>query len=750
MKNNYTNPFVLLVLIFSFSCFAKSDFRTPLTAVAVVLQPISCALNSAGTINIYASGGTGSYLFSLSDSNGTIIVNYQASGTFFIIQPGTYTFTVKDADNNTYSDIITMTAPPPLFNSIYVNGSTINCYANGGTPPYQYGLDPGNPVIFQFSNVFSGLSPGIYQVIVQDANGCTFTQTVIVENNLNVTATSTYVDFNNDGFTNVGDIINYAFTVNNSYPNTPIDNIYITSSNCTISGAAIPTLSANTTDYSNFTGTHTITQSEINAGLVVMNATGTGYIVGGPVGSMQITSTVAKDTVLPIADGIRLIAFVDTNANNIQDAGEPIYTQGNFNYQLNGGAPINTWGNTSNGYVIYENNAANIFNLNFVNNNTLAFNLVTASYTNVSVAAGSGITTYYFPLTANSFTDAAVSLYNYSFPPRPGFTYLNRVYFQNSGSQNIPAGTVTFTKDSNLTILSTNPPTTATATGFTYDFTNLAAGTDGFIDVTMQVPTIPTISLGTNVINAASIAVAADALAANNNASLTQTVVGSYDPNDKTESHGEKILFSSFNANEYLNYTIQFENTGTANAVNVRVTDVLDARLDETSIRMVKASNSNVVKRVGNTVTWNFDAIELPPSVANTQIGHGFINFKIKPKAGFAVGDIIVNKANIYFDFNPAIITNECKTEFVAALSNNDFAFNDFSFYPNPVSNILSVSNNSIIDSVNISSVLGQNVLTSKINDFQSTIDLSTLTSGVYIAEFLSNGAAKRIKIVKE
>ena len=743
MKNNYTNPFVLLALIFSFSCFAKSDFRTPLTAVAIVTQ-VSCA--SGGTVVIQASGGTAPYLYAL--MNGIVTQPLQSSNLFTNLSPGAlYNFQVLDANNDIFYGSFTINPLPQLVCSSTVTGNTVTMTATGGSPPYQYALD-GLP--FQNSNILSGLQPGTYVFTIIDSNSCSCNQVFTILNNLNVTATSTYVDFNNDGFTNVGDVINYTFTVNNSYPNNSIDNINITSSNCIISGTTIPTLATNATNYSSFTGTHTITQSEINAGLVIMNASGTGYIPGGPLGSMQIASTVAKDTVLPIADGIHLIAFIDANANTIQDAGEPIYTQGNFNYQLNGGAPINAWGNTSNGYVIYENNAANVFNLNFVNNNALAFNLVTASYSNISVAAGSGITTYYFPLTANAYTDASVSLYNYSAPPRPGFTYSNRVYFQNSGSQNIPAGTVTFTKDVNLTILSTNPPTTATATGFTYDFTNLAAGTDGFIDVTMQVPTIPTISLGTNVVNTAAIAVASDALAANNNASLTQTVVGSYDPNDKTESHGEKILFSSFNANEYLNYTIQFENTGTANAVNVRVTDVLDARLDETSIRMVKASNSNVVKRVGNTVTWNFDAIELPPSVANTQIGHGFINFKIKPKAGFAIGDIIVNKANIYFDFNPAIITNECKTEFVAALSNDNFAFNDFSFYPNPVSNILTVSNNSVIDSVTISSVLGQNVLTSKINDIQSTIDLSTLTSGIYIAEFLSNGAAKRIKIVKE
>ena len=542
MKNNYTNPFVLLALIFSFSCFAKSDFRTPLTAVAIVTQ-VSCA--SGGTVVIQASGGTAPYLYAL--MNGIVTQPLQSSNLFTNLSPGAlYNFQVLDANNDIFYGSFTINPLPQLVCSSTVTGNTVTMTATGGSPPYQYALD-GLP--FQNSNILSGLQPGTYVFTIIDSNSCSCNQVFTILNNLNVTATSTYVDFNNDGFTNVGDVINYTFTVNNSYPNNSIDNINITSSSCTISGATIPTLAANATNDFNFTGTNTITQSEINSGLVVMNATATGT-VGGPLGSGQITSTVSKDTVLPIADGIRLVVFIDANTNNIQDAGEPIYSQGNFNYQLNGGAPINTWGNTSNGYVIYENNAANVFNLNFVNNNTLAFNLVTASYTNVSVAAGSGITTYYFPLTANVFTDASVSLYNYSFPPRPGFTYLNRVYFQNSGSQNIPAGTVTFTKDSNLTILSTYPPTTATATGFTYDFTNLSAGTDGFIDVTMQVPTIPTISLGTNVLNTASIAVASDALAANNNASLTQTVVGSYDPNDKTESHGEKILFSSFNANE--------------------------------------------------------------------------------------------------------------------------------------------------------------------------------------------------------
>ena len=736
MKNNYKILFILLAFFFSFT---KNFAQTPLTATIVVTQPLTCT--SSATITIVASGGTAFYLYSFDN------LNFSGINAYIMGQPGTYTFHVKDSNNEIFIGTYTLVGPSPIYCSATSSGNNISVFAQAGSPPYTYSfLQDGVPIIAPTSGSFmSNLVTGVYTYIVQDTFGCSCSGTVFVGPNLNLSATSAYEDFNNDGFTNVGDVVNYVFTVTNYNSNETITSIDVTSPNCTISGATIPSLAPNTSDSTNFTGIHTITQSEINQGFVVINAEASGTIAGNPTSS-QISNNIS----LTISDGIKLIAFVDDNGNNIQDTGEATYTQGNFTYQLNGGSAINTWGNTTSGYLIYENNVANVFNLSFTNNNILAFNLVTANYSNVSVAAGSGITTYYFPLTANIYTDAAISLNNINAPPRPGFTYSNRVFYQNTGSLNIPLGTVTFTKDSQLTILSTNPATTTTATGFTYDFTNLAPNTDGFIDVLMQVPTIPTVSLGNIVNNSASIAVTSDAVSSNNNASLSQTIVGSYDPNDKTESHGEKILFSSFAANDYLNYTIQFENTGTSNAVNVKVTDVLDAKLDETSIRMISASSANVAKRVGNNITWNFDGIELPPSVANTQIGHGYINFKIKPKPGFALGDIIFNKANIYFDFNPAIITNDCKTEFVATLKSDDFAFNDFKFYPNPIKNTLSFTNNSVIDSVTITSILGQNVSNVNVNDFQSIIDLSFLPSGVYIADFLSNGTPKKVKLVKE
>jgi len=61
------------------------------------------------------------------------------------------------------------------------NGADLSCSnaadgqitvtASGGTTPYQYSKD--NGATYQSSNVFSGLSAGIYQIVVKDANGCT-------------------------------------------------------------------------------------------------------------------------------------------------------------------------------------------------------------------------------------------------------------------------------------------------------------------------------------------------------------------------------------------------------------------------------------------------------------------------------------------------------------------------------------------------------------------------------------------------
>ena len=449
-------------------------------------------------------------------------------------------------------------------------------------------------------------------------------------------------------------------------------------------------------------------------------------------------------------NGIKLNAFLDTNGNGIQNSGEQSFIYGNYTYQINNGAVINLSSN-NNGVILYESNPANSYNLTFTVNSSNAsqYTVTNSSYSNITVANNSGITTYNFPVTQSPFNDLSISIQQIA-GPRPGFIYSNKILFKNLGIQTIASGTITFNVNNIVTISTYPSGANPNATGFTYPFTNLLPYESRYIYVYFQVPTIPTVNIGQLLTNSASITIpVGDINMANNTSTLTQDIRSSYDPNDKQESHGGKIVHSTFTSNDYLTYTIQFENTGNANAINVRVNDILDTKLDETSIRMVDASNAYVLERVGSNLNWKFDGINLPPSVANTQIGHGYITFQIKPKPGYAIGDIIPNFASIYFDFNPAIVTETCNTEFVAALTNENFAFNNFNFYPNPVKDNLKISNNSVIDSVEILSLLGQKMFAKNVNSLETELNLSELSSGIYFVKVTSEGQEKTVKISK-
>jgi uncharacterized repeat protein (TIGR01451 family) len=265
----------------------------------------------------------------------------------------------------------------------------------------------------------------------------------------------------------------------------------------------------------------------------------------------------------------------------------------------------------------------------------------------------------------------------------------------------------------------------------------------------VTIPPIPTVNLGQLVTHSVTIDCASDVDLSNNNAALTQLVVGSYDPNEKSESHGGKIGLDHFNNNDYLYYTVQFENTGTANAQFIRVDDNLDAGLDESTFEMISASHTVNTKREGNQLTWHFYNINLPPTVNNPASSHGYVHFKIKPKTGYAVGDIIPNKASIYFDYNPAIITNTCNTEFFQTLGNPSFIANTITLYPNPASNSVQITNslNETITNIAIYEVSGKLVKQiSGANQSQITVDLQNLAKGLYFLEIATASNTKQIK----
>jgi hypothetical protein len=453
--------------------------------------------------------------------------------------------------------------------------------------------------------------------------------------------------------------------------------------------------------------------------------------------------------------GFRLNAFLDSNSNGTQDTGEQNFPLGQFHYVMNQNGNTHHIIAPNGVYNIYDINPANSYNLSYtVNANyTANYTVTPASYSNVNVVVGSGMQVYNFPVrVTNNYADIATILVPTQ-QPRPGFTYTNKIIYTNLGTQTVASGTITFNKDARVTITgNTQTGTIATPTGFTYDFTNLLPFEVRMMTVTMQVPTIPAVALGNLLTNSVSITpLTGDVVPANNAASICQIVVGSYDPNDKMEAHGEQILHSSFTANDYLTYTIRFENTGTSSAINVRVNDVLDSKLDENSIKMESASHVYVMDRIGNNINWRFDNIELPATSMNPSGSKGYIQFKIKPKPGYAVGDIIPNTGSIFFDYNPAIITNTFHTQFVAALAVDEFENGSFVFYPNPASDFVTVSlkdSTNSISTISVYDVLGKMILQKTAHDSitTDTVDLSSVNPGIYFIEVQTENNVKVVK----
>ena len=73
-----------------------------------------------------------------------------------------------------------------------------------------------------------------------------------------------------------------------------------------------------------------------------------------------------------------------------------------------------------------------------------------------------------------------------------------------------------------------------------------------------------------------------------------------------------------------------------------------------------------------------------------------------------------------------------------------------FSIYPNPAINRLNISAKEVIQSASIFNVLGKKVMSLNINKTSESIDVSNLTSGIYLVKYDVNGTIGTAKFIKE
>ncbi|MFN8300071.1 MAG: T9SS type A sorting domain-containing protein [Chitinophagales bacterium] len=378
--------------------------------------------------------------------------------------------------------------------------------------------------------------------------------------------------------------------------------------------------------------------------------------------------------------------YYDVNNNQIWDAGELGIANQAVSISL--GANYTTLTNSQGNYYVYVPTGS--FNVTPHISGPASGYPVNPQFHFVTVS-GYGITSAnnnFGVAVPSSFCNSSTSVYAVGAPPRPGFTNQVNITFTNQFSALPAAASLRLYYDAQQQVSSTSSGALLIDTVnhfIEWHFTNLMPGNYysayGIFNTPVATP------LGTVFNYRGQISDVSCSSTDTSDVIEQLIVVGSYDPNDKSVSpvgdHNGTVP-----TNSTLRYTIRFQNTGTFMAETVKIMDTLSNYLDPTTLQVLAASHNYAVQIDGQKVRFTFANINLPDSFSNEPQSHGFIQFSVKPKSPVVPGSSFSNTGYIYFDFNPAVVTNSVATvlDNISGLSEPATAASLY-VYPNPSHN---------------------------------------------------------------
>ena len=505
----------------------------------------------------------------------------------------------------------------------------------GGATPYSYNWSTGTGNV----PTQNALYPGQYSVVVTDNNGCTLSvPNIVVGGQINMGVTGVVTNATSSSYSGAIDI-----TVTNATNPTFIWSTGATTED--ISGLSRGFYTVSVTNPA--TGCvverlYRVTSPSSGGGGGGGSGGGGGIsvphsIISGFVGDVSATNTCAGGYALRN----RMV--------RLQPTGQVAFTDRYGRYSF-------TVYNPGNYTVEYINNDPNATVLCPIGNSIAVSNLTIGNN-----SFGNNFYVAYPPR-----LDLTISLLDYS-NATPGFPYVTRIRYCNKGNT-FRSGTIEYDYENFLGFQDIRSNGTQLTfhdianDRFNWAFNNLSPNQCRTLSVIFTVP-VGT-ALGTNITGVARVLPIANDVNPTDNTDSEQTeVVGSYDPNDK-----QVDLYRTGNAwdggsiyttDNTLEYTIRFQNTGTAPAQFVVVRDTLDVNLLPETVREIDSKHDMEVSlEDGNILVFTFNNINLPDSSVSQEQSIGFIHFKIDRVAGLPVGTQISNQAAIYFDYNAPIFTN--------------------------------------------------------------------------------------------
>ncbi|HNR18811.1 MAG TPA: T9SS type A sorting domain-containing protein [Bacteroidia bacterium] len=443
------------------------------------------------------------------------------------------------------------------------------------------------------------------------------------------------------------------------------------------------------------------------------------------------------DVVMP-SHYISGYVFYDLNQNGVKDVGE----SGVPNVIVYSSTLQTAFYTDNTGYYYIVSSAGNhTFNVNAGINYTTS---TPSSYTvNVTGAMTTG-NDFGLVSSAPNYS-GSVQLDGLSFP-RCFFQVPYQLKFKNTSPTAYNANAYVVLADSVGFVSSTPAPSSVNGDTVFYNISNLQPYQPySYVSLTLQMPqTIPQ-----TIVNSAYL----QALDGSGNVmntisySLIQTVLCSFDPNDKAVSP------PGFYAQHYtlftdtLEYLIRFQNTGNDTAFKVVVRDQLDSDLNRSTFEVLGSShNMSTMLAPTGLVSFTFDNILLVDSNTNEPASHGWIKYKIRPVSGLAPNTVVTNEALIYFDFNPPVVTNSVFNTLVAVIpvGVNDIEnkSDGVKVVPSPAQNeahLYFENKNQTLYFLNVYSTTGKRIHRDVTQTGHYMIDTEQLTNGLYFYEITDN-----------
>ncbi|OIQ30886.1 MAG: chromophore lyase [Bacteroidetes bacterium MedPE-SWsnd-G2] len=165
-------------------------------------SPITCPSNTATVTIASVTGGTGVLEYQII-APASYATAYQISNAFPGLEPGTYTFQVRDENDCIYSESITINPiPTPTVNVVLTQD--LNCTASPdailtgtltGTGPFTYAVSINGSAYTPLGAVsspfnYNAATDGTYQFEITDANGCIAESNIITLNPISLPALS--------------------------------------------------------------------------------------------------------------------------------------------------------------------------------------------------------------------------------------------------------------------------------------------------------------------------------------------------------------------------------------------------------------------------------------------------------------------------------------------------------------------------------------------------------------------------------